>query len=91
MTLDEKVNLILVITGVLLVSQLVRDWNEMSREYRKSEIESMRLLIPLGGTIGFTWAFLSGSKDVWMPWAAIISLVALIYGVVRVARKRPDE
>ena len=91
MTLDDKVNLLLGITGVLLILELLGQWNRANREERKDEIESMRLLLPLAGTIGFTWAYFSGSQAAWMPWAAIASLVALIYGVVRVARKGPNR
>jgi hypothetical protein len=91
MTLNDKVNLLLAITGVVLISQLRRQWNRMNREERESEIERLRLLIPLIGTVIFTWKVLRGSEAVWMPWAAVVSVAALIYGVVRVARKRPDR
>ena len=91
MTLDGKVNLLLAITGVVLIAQLRRQWNRMSRGERESEIERFRLLIPLIGTVYFTWKVLRGSKAVWIPWAAVVSMVALIYGVVRVARKRLDR
>jgi len=91
MSLDGKVNLLLAIIGVVLIAQLRRQWNRMSREERESEIERFRLLIPLIGTVYFTWKVLRGSKAVWIPWAAVVSMVALIYGVVRVARKRLDR
>ena len=98
MTLNDKVNLLLAITGVVLISQLRRQWIRMNREERESEIERFRLLIPLSatlipliGTVYFTWRVLRGSQAVWMPWAAVLSVVALIYGVVRVARKRLDK
>jgi len=91
MTLDGKVNLLLAITGVVLIAQLRRQWNRMSRGERESEIERFRLLIPLVGTVYFTWKILRGSKAVWIPWAAVVSVVALIYGVVRVARRRLDR
>ncbi|TLY73606.1 MAG: hypothetical protein E6K43_10485 [Gammaproteobacteria bacterium] len=98
MTLNDKVNLLLAITGVVLISQLRRQWIRMNREERESEIERFRLLIPLIatlipliGTVYFTWKVLRGSQAVWMPWAAVVSVVALIYGVVRVARKRLDR
>ena len=98
MTLNDKVNLLLAITGVVLISQLRRQWIRMNREERESEIERFRLLIPLIatlipliGTIYFTWKVLRGSQAVWMPWAAVVSVVALIYSVVRVARKRLDR
>jgi hypothetical protein len=91
MTLNDKVNLLLAITGVVLIVQLRRQWNRMSRKERESEIERLRLLIPLIGTVCFTWKVLRGSEAVWMPWAAVVSVVALIYGVVRVARKRLDR
>ena len=91
MTLDTKVDLLLAITGYLLGSQLQTQWNRASREERKSEIESMRLLIPVMGTIGFTWGFFSSSSEPWMAWAAAASVAALIYGVVRIARKPPDR
>jgi len=98
MTLNDKVNLLLAVTGVVLISQLRRQWNRMNREERDSELERFRLLIPLIatlialiGTVYFTWKVLRGSQAVWMPWAAVLSVVALIYGVVRVARKRLDK
>ena len=91
MSLDGKVNLLLAIIGVVLIAQLRRQWNRMSRGERESEIERFRLLIPLVGTVYFTWKILRGSKAVWIPWAAVVSVVALIYGVVRVARRRLDR
>ena len=98
MTLNDKVNLLLAVAGVVLISQLRRQWNRMNREERDSELERFRLLIPLIatlipliGTVYFTWKVLRGSQAVWMPWAAVLSVVALIYGVVRVARKRLDK
>ena len=95
MTPNEKVNLLLAIAGIVLIAQLRRQWNRMSREERESEIERFRLLIPLLipliGTVYFMWKVLRGSEAVWMPWAAVVCVVALIYGVVRVARKRLDR
>jgi len=91
MTLNDKVRLLLAIAGVVLIAQLRRQWNRMNGEEREREIERLRLLIPLIGTVCFTWTVLRGSKAVWMPWAAVASVVALIYGLVRVARKRLDR
>ena len=91
MTLNDEVNLLLAIAGLVLIARLRRQWKRMNGEERESEIERFRLLIPLIGTVYFTWKVLRGSKAVWIPWAAVVSMVALIYGVVRVARKRLDR
>ena len=98
MTLNDEVNLLLAIAGVVLILQLRRQWHRMNTEERESELERFRLLIPLIATlipliatVYFTWKVLRGSQAVWMPWAAVVSVVALIYGVVRVVRKRLDK
>ena len=87
MTLDDKVDLLIGITGTLVLLQIQSLRSHTSREERKGEIESLRLVLPLVGTIYFGWNVLSGSTVAWMPWAAVASVVALIYGVVRVARQ----
>jgi hypothetical protein len=46
MTLDDRVNLLLGITGFLPISQLQSQRNRTSREERESEIESMRFVAP---------------------------------------------
>ncbi len=92
MTLNDEVNLLLAIAGLVLIARLRRQWKRMNREERESEIERVRLLapllVPLIATVYFTWKVVRGSEAVWMPWAAVVSVVALIFGVVRVARKR---
>ena len=92
MTLNDEVNLLLAIAGLVLIARLRRQWRRMNRDERGSEIERFRLLapllVPLIATVYFTWKVVRGSEAVWMPWAAVVSVVALIYGVVRVARKR---
>src|SRR5256885_7358599 len=78
MTLNDEVNLLLAIAGLVLIARLRRQWKRMNREERESEIERVRLLVPLLvpliATVYFTWKVVRGSEAVWMPWAAVVSV-----------------
>src|SRR5207248_1905469 len=74
MTLNDEVNLLLAIAGLVLIARLRRQWKRMNREERESEIERVRLLapllVPLIATVYFTWKVVRGSGGRQAGWIA---------------------